>query len=301
MFTTKFEGMKKQQLNYLKTETEYHYLIEALLFKEQKQCFGSIEYVTNGFGSIEINVLRSKNIKQISLPIYDSTMFVWKSMSFSIDYIKKYPRHLIDKYTIEISEVDKLESSRNEQFDELNEEFLKLKQEYEKLKQENEKLLRLRKEDEELTKLKNENLAKLKNENLRLKQENANLIQQCFARYKIDNLIIKDDNIIRETPFRFNLTGQSYIEFTLSELIRSNYVIRKQRIELVVSSITIENKNIKFVKNEFIYQYNYSKAYANCDAIFPADGRTKFTLVNNGKYLVYEKSSYVVCIYVTLN
>ena len=351
MFADKIAKMKEQQEIYLETVTGYHDLIEALLFREQKKYFGSIEYITNRFNAIDINILESKDIQQISLPFYDPKMRIWKSKLFSIDQINNNPKQIIGGYTIEIKKVDELESSRYKQLAELNEELSELKEEYEELlkfgnenkkldelirensslKQEidasdklkDEELSGLRKEYEELaTKLNNENsrlkqenneklsslkekegeLAKLKNEILKLEQEKENLAQQCFTKYNIDNLIVKDDNIIHGTPFMFELPDQSSIEFTLSELIKSKYIIRKEKIELIVNSMTIENVNVEFVResNEFIYRYKYSKDYEKRDAIFPVDGITKFELINDAKHLVHRSDNYTVWVYVTL-
>lgn len=393
MFADKIEKMKEQQKIYLETVTGYHDLIEALLFREQKKYFGSIEYITNRFNAIDINILESKDIQRISLPFYDPEMRIWKSKLFSIDQINNNPKQIIGGYTIEIKKVDELESSRYKQLAELNEELSELKEEYEELlkfgnenkkldelirensslKQEiddlnklkGEELLGLEKEykklvkskDEELSRLKQEyeelatklndknsrlkqkkeELAKLNDENSRLEQENEELAtklkdensslreqyeelaklndenvnlrlvidklaNQCCTKYNIDNLIVKDDNIIRGTPFMFELVDQGDIKFTLSELIRSDYVIRREKIELVVNSMTIENVNVEFVResNEFIYRYDYSKKYKYQKAIFPADGKTEIILTDDANRLAYEMDNYTVWFYVTL-
>lgn len=382
MFADKIAKMKEQQEVYLKTVTGYHDLIEALLFREQKKHFGSIEYITNRFDAIYINILNSKNIEKISLPFFDSDMSIWKSKSYSIVDIQKGPEQIINGYKIEIKKVPELEYFKNAQPDgsdaefwslrndykELlslrneHEEFLRLKKEHEeflrpkkgdedfaklksensrleqkiknlvkskneelsKLKQENdEKLSRLEKEYEELVKSKDEELsrleqeyeenlsslreregelAELEGENLNLKQEIKNLAKQCFIKYNIDNLIVKDDNIIHKTPFMFELPDQGDIKFTLSELIKSNYIIRKEKIELIVNSMTIENVNVEFVPDEkkFIYRYKYSNEYKNRDATFPADGKTTYELINGAEHLIHERDNYTVWVYVTL-
>ena len=360
MFADKIKKMEKQQDVYLKTVTGYHDLIEALLFREQKKYFGSIDYITNRFDAIYINILKSKDIEKISLPFFDSDMSIWKSKLYSINDIKNRSKQLIDKYTIYIDKVENLESSRYEQIAELNEKLSELREEHEELlnhNQKNKELLDPRKQNEELDKLKNEisrlkqkneELDKLKNEisilkqkneelakskdkelsrlkqeidekclslreqenklsilehdNLNLRQVNDDLAKQCFPRYIIDNLIVKDDNIILETPFIIDLPDQNDIKFTLSELIRSKYVIKNEKIELVVNSMTIENVNVKFEResNKFIYQYNYLKKYKDQEAIFPADGKTKIVLTDNVEHLAYTMNNYTVWFYATL-
>lgn len=316
MFDAKQEVMKKQREIHLQLETEYCYLIEALLFKEQKKHFGSIEYITNGYNLIEIKILKSKNIKEISLPFYDSNMPIWKSKSYSIEYIKNNSKQIIDGYTIYIDKVDNLESSKIEQFVELNEKFSKLREKHEEL-------LKPKKVDEELAKLNSENfklkqdienLDKLKNEEFlklrkeyeeklsRLRKEKEELAKQCFTKYNIDNLIVKDDNIIHGTQFIFDLSDQDPIKFTLSELIQNDYIIRNEKIELIVNSMTIENVNVEFVPDEkkFIYRYNYDKKYKDRNATFPHDEEITYKLVNDAEYKIYQMGNYNVYIHVTL-
>ena len=70
MYADKIAKMKKQQEVYLKTVTGYHDLIEALLFREQKKYFGSIDYITNRFDAIYINILKSKDIEKNLIAIF---------------------------------------------------------------------------------------------------------------------------------------------------------------------------------------------------------------------------------------
>lgn len=301
MFVNKFEEMKKQQFNYLITESEYHNLIEALLFKEQKKCFDSIEYSINGVNKIIINILKSKKITKINLPYFDSDLMIWKSKLYTIQYIKENSKKIIDKYNIIIKEVDQLKFLNNNELNQIKEENEKLKKEIEELKKEIKSLNQIKEENEKFKK-EIKFLNQIGEKNKEIKQENK-IEEPKIINYTIENLDITDDNIINEKPFVFQISPNDVINFTISDLIANNYIIRKNNIELQIISIEVHNpttSTIEFTNNEFIFNYYYSKDYENTIVKFPYDQNITYQLIDSTKYLVYQKSNYNVCIYITL-
>ena len=117
MFQQKIQNIKEEQKKYLINILEYHYLIEALLFKLQKANKDQIEYVTDGINTIDIYILKDKNIKEIRLPYFDENLQIWKNKLYNIDEIKRSTSNqIIDQYKIEIHEVEELNSQNEEEY-----------------------------------------------------------------------------------------------------------------------------------------------------------------------------------------
>ena len=98
MFQQKIQNIKEEQKKYLINILEYHYLIEALLFKLQKANKDQIEYVTDGINTIDIYILKDKNIKEIRLPYFDENLQIWKNKLYNIDEIKRSTSNQIIYY-----------------------------------------------------------------------------------------------------------------------------------------------------------------------------------------------------------
>ena len=219
MFAKKINQLQMDKVQYFIEEQEYHYLIEILLFKEQKKTFGKIEYNSNGVNIIEINILKSENVQSIRLPWFDSNLKIWKSKLYTIEEIEQNPKSLIDKYSIKIAFVNKLNNSID------NSEIDRLKSELEQITNEN-------------NRLKTE-LKQMTNENNKLKFEQKNTPQ--LNTFEVEKLILTNDIILNNAPISFQVNEQLNLTYTLNDLIVNDFELWFKNNYIKINSLVCDD------------------------------------------------------------
>ena len=233
MFAKKINQLQMDKVQYFIEEQEYHYLIEILLFKEQKKTFGKIEYNSNGVNIIEINILKSENVQSIRLPWFDSNLKIWKSKLYTIEEIEQNPKSLIDKYSIKIAFVNKLNNSID------NSEIDRLKSELEQITNENNRL------NTELEQITNENnrlkteLKQMTNENNKLKFEQKNTPQ--LNTFEVEKLILTNDIILNNAPISFQVNEQLNLTYTLNDLIVNDFELWFKNNYIKINSLVCDD------------------------------------------------------------
>ena len=294
MFAKKINQLQMDKVQYFIEEQEYHYLIEILLFKEQKKTFGKIEYNSNGVNIIEINILKSENVQSIRLPWFDSNLKIWKSKLYTIEEIEQNPKSLIDKYSIKIAFVNKLNNSID------NSEIDRLKTELEHITNENN---RLKSELEQITnennRLKTE-LEQITDENNKLKFEQKNTPQ--LNTFEVEKLILTNDIILNNAPISFQVNEQLNLTYTLNDLIVNDFELWFKNNYIKLNSLICDDSILRYNKEQkaFIYTLEYDRQYTNAVVSFPFDQNITFKLINNQTYLIKQQTSYSVYIHIIL-
>ena len=277
MFQQKIQNLKEQQKKYLIDNSEYHYLIEALLFKLQKTYQGEVEYVSNGINRIDIYILKDKNIKEIRLPHFDKDFQIWKNKLYTIDELKmSKPNQIIDQYSIRIYEVEKFENQNIQELKALKLENQKLKSINEQINQENQKL-------------------KLINEQIN-QEINKNSTEK---KYVID-VTFDDNTILHDNPIILEINNQQH-HFTLDQIFSQNFNLKINNYNIEIKPhfqskyVTYENKNI-------YYNFTYSKQYANYVITTPEPFNQKYQieLIDGAEFHVIKKQNYNIYIRITL-
>ena len=287
MFQQKIQNIKEQQKKYLIETSEYHYFIEALLFKIQKSTQGEIEYISNGINRIDIYIVKDKNIKEIRLPYFDKDLQIWKKKLYTIDELKTCkPKRIIDQYIIKIHEVEELNNQNTQ-------ELKALKQQIELLQQENQELKTLKQQIELLQRENQE----LKSINKQIQQENNNVSNK--KKY-IADVLLNDDIILHDFPIILNIDNQKY-SLTLDQIFAQNFNLKINNKNIEIKPC-FQSEHITTDNNNIYYNLIYSKEYSNYVVMAPEpfDQEFKFQLINGGHFRVIKKQNYSVYITVTL-
>ena len=298
MFQQKLQNIKEQQKKYLIDNSEYHYLIEALLFKLQKTTQGEIEYVSNGINKIDIYIVKDKNIKEIRLPYFDKNFQIWKKKLYTIDELKKSkPKQIIDQYTIKIHEVEELNNQNTKELKALKQQIELLQQENQKLKLINEQI------QEENQKLKSIN-EQIQQENQKLKSINEQIQEENINALIENNYVVTasiyNNTILYDDPIIFELDNQEY-HFTFDQIIGQNFNLKINNNNIEIKPYFQPN-NITYENNNIYYNLVYSKQYINYVVIAPEpfNQELTFQLIDGAQYHVIKKQNYNVYIRITL-
>lgn len=278
MFQQKIQNINEQRKKYLIDSSEYHYLIEALLFKLQKTNQGKIEYVSNGINRIDIYIVKNQNLKEIRLPYFDKDFQIWKNKLYTIDELKmSKPKQIIDQYNIKIHEVEEFENQNSQELKALKQENQKLKSINEQLQEENQKLKSI-----------NEQLQEEINKKSTEKEESD------------FDVTFDDDSIIHDDPIILQVNDQQY-HITLDQIFAQNFNLKignnniKIKPHFESDYVTYENKNI-------YYNFVYLKQYANYLATPPEpfDQKYQIKLIDGAEFHAIKKQNYNVYIRVKL-
>ena len=338
MFQQKIQNIKEQQKKYLIETSEYHYFIEALLFKIQKSTQGEIEYISNGINRIDIYIVKDKNIKEIRLPYFDKDLQIWKKKLYTIDELKTCkPKRIIDQYIIKIHEVEELNNQNTQELKALKQQIELLQQENQELKSINKRIELLQQKDQELKSInkriellqqENQELKALKQQIELLQQENQELktlkqqiellqrenqelksinkqIQQennnvSNKKKYIADVLLNDDIILHDFPIILNIDNQKY-SLTLDQIFAQNFNLKINNKNIEIKPC-FQSEHITTDNNNIYYNLIYSKEYSNYVVMAPEpfDQEFKFQLINGGHFRVIKKQNYSVYITVTL-
>ena len=284
MFQQKIQNIKEEQKKYLINILEYHYLIEALLFKLQKANKDQIEYVTDGINTIDIYILKDKNIKEIRLPYFDENLQIWKNKLYNIDEIKRSTSNqIIDQYKIKIHEVEELNSQNSKELKALKDQIKSLQEENQKLKLMNEQI----QEENQRLKLINEQIQK----------ENTNVLNEkkCLVDITFDN-----DMILHDKPIVLKIDNQHY-NITLDQIFSQNFNLKINNYNIEIKPC-FQFSNVTCKNNKIYYNYVYQKQYVNCiiKAPEPFNQDFQIKLTDGATYHVIKKQNYNVYIVITL-